>query len=219
MAYGDEAGTGLGRAVAVTALGAAVACAPDDEPPELVAVEFVDAGTLVLRFSEPIGAIAEVDPATHFRVGTALVIDDGAGGRLTAYYDLAHHFPDGLPGVEGEPSARGRWFRHGFTFVGELERGDSPDELRAHLTYPIEVDVCDALVEAQALGIPAAIHLHYAEASFPRITDEAGNPLADIGGWWVSSAFASSQPGEFPLLDPRMPIPCPDEPHAPDPAP
>ncbi len=68
---------------------------------------------------------------------------------------------------------------------------------------------CSRCPEAEALGIPAAIHLHYAEASHPRVTDEAGNPLADIAPWWVQSPFSATQPGAFPELELRPPIPCP----------
>jgi hypothetical protein len=138
----------------------------------------------------------------------ALVIDDLQGGELTVYYDLSHHFPDGVPGTSGD--AAGPWFRHGFTEVAALELGDDPRELRLLLSYPLEDYVCEAGGEAAALGIPAAIHVHYARSSFPRVSDPAGNPLADIGAWWVSEAFATTIPGEFPEFDPRLPIPCPE---------
>lgn len=182
------------------------ACAdPDVTAPELLDARLVDLDTVVLRFSEPLAAVAEVDPSSHFRLGTALVIDDLQGGELTVYYDLAHHFADGVPGQH----AAGPWFRHGFTAVAAIERGDDPRELRLLLSYPLEHYACDALAEAAALGIPAGIHVHYAEAGFPRVTDEAGNPLADIGAWWVDASFSTTQPGAFPELDPRLPIPCP----------
>ncbi|HLT36964.1 MAG TPA: hypothetical protein VK034_11785, partial [Enhygromyxa sp.] len=180
---------------------------PDTTRPELEDARFADPGTVVLRFSEPIASVADVDPSGHFRLGAALVIDDLEGGELTVYYDLAHHFPDGVPGAGSD--AAGPWFRHAFTTVAAIERGDDPHELRLLLSYPLEQYVCDALAEAATLGIPAAIHVHYAEGSYPRVTDEAGNPLADIGAWWVSESFATTIPGAFPELDPRLPIPCP----------
>ncbi|MFO7561540.1 MAG: hypothetical protein R6X02_02755 [Enhygromyxa sp.] len=185
-----------------------LACAePDVRAPALEDARFGDPTTVVLRFSEPIASVADVDPSSHFRLGAALVIDDLQGGELTIYYDLAHHFPDGVPGTSGD--ALGPWFRHDFTLVAALERGDDPRELRLLLSYPLERYVCDALAEAATLGIPAAVHVHYAEGSFPRVTDLAGNPLADIGAWWVSEPFAATIPGAFPDLDPRLPIPCP----------
>ena len=65
---------------------------PDTTPPELEEARFADATTIALRFSEPLAAVADVDPSSHFRLGTAVVIDDLEGGELTVYYDLAHHF-------------------------------------------------------------------------------------------------------------------------------
>lgn len=191
-------------ACAITSL----ACAAEDATaPELVDAHFEDPTTVVLRFSEPIASVEDVDPSSHFRLETALVIDDLQGGLLTVYYDLAHHFPDGLPGQGSD--ALGPWFRHAFTLVAGLERGDDPHELRLLLSYPLEHYVCDALAEAAALDIPSGLHVHYAESSFPRVTDEAGNPLADIGAWWVIDSFATTRPGVFPELDPRVSIPCP----------
>jgi hypothetical protein len=193
----------------VCALMPALACAADDETsPRLEAAAFEDATTIVLRFSEPLAATTDVDPGSHFRLGTALVIDDLEGGELTVYYDLAHHFPDGIPGESGD--AIGPWLRHGFTQVAAIDPGDAANELRLRLSYPLESYVCDALAEAATLEIPAGIHVHYAEAGFPRVTDVAGNPLADIGAWWVAESFATTIPGAFPLLDPRIAIPCPD---------
>lgn len=190
-----------------SSLALGLGCAAEDaSPPELQDAHFVDPTTVVLRFSEPIAAVADVDPSSHFRLSTALVVDDLQGGEITVYYDLAHHFPDGLPGQGSD--AAGPWFRHSFTRVADLERGDDPHELRLLLSYPLESYVCDALSEAAALDIPAGIHVHYAQAGFPRIEDQAGNPLADIGAWWVAATFATTNEGRFPELDPRLPIPC-----------
>ena len=179
----------------------------DTEAPTVEAARFLDPVTVELEFSEPMAGPTDVDPASHFRLGAALVLDDGGDGELTVYYDLAHHFPDGLPYVPGD--AVGPWRRHGFTEVAEILPGDAPERLLLKLSYPLEDYVCDALAEAKALGIPAEIHVHYAEGSSPRITDRAGNELADIGAWWVNESFATTIPGAFPELDPRLPIPCP----------
>jgi hypothetical protein len=191
------------------AIASPLACAAEDvTAPELEHARFDDPSTVVLRFSEPIASIEDIDPSSHFRLDTALVIDDLEGGQLTVYYDLAHHFPDGLPGQGGDAS--GPWFRHGFTLVAGLERGDDARELRLLLSYPLEHYVCDALAEADALGIASGLHVHYAEGSYPRVSDEAGNPLADVGAWWVVDSFATTMPGVFPELDPRVSIPCPE---------
>src|SRR5690606_25788828 len=102
------------------AVASPLACAAEDATaPELEDARFEDPSTVVLRFSEPIASVDDVDPSSHFRLGAALVIDDLEGGLLTVYYDLAHHFPDGLPGQGSD--AAGPWFRHAFTLVAGLE--------------------------------------------------------------------------------------------------
>ncbi|PRP90407.1 hypothetical protein ENSA7_82920 [Enhygromyxa salina] len=184
----------------------AVGCGPrDNTAPVLEDARFEDPSTLVLSFSEPIASVADIDPVTHFRLGSGFALD--ALG-VTVYYDLSHHFWDGFPGSGADAS--GLWPRHGFTIVSLVEPGDDPSQLRLTLAYPLTYYVCDNLSLADEMEIPAGIHLHYAEAGFPRVTDEAGNPLADIGAWWVSASFSTTQPGAFPELDARMPIPCPE---------
>lgn len=178
----------------------------DELPPVLEDVHFEDPSTLLLRFSEPIASVADVDPASHFRLGSGFALD---ALDLTVYYDLSHHFPYDFPGQGGDVS--GPWQRHGLTTVSRVEPGDDASQLRLTLSYPLWYYVCDNLILADEMGIPAGIHLHYAQAEFPRVTDEAGNALADIGAWWVADSFSTTQPGEFPELpDPRMPIPCPE---------
>lgn len=187
----------------------------DITPPTLLEASFVAApagerpDTLVLQFSEPIGPIANVDP-DHFRMSTAMVIDDGQGGELTVYYDLAHHFTEGLPGQAGrQPDLDGPWPRHAFTDVVAIERGAADDQLILQLSYPLELAICDALDQAETLGIPAGIFVHYAQAERPRIVDEAGNPLADVASHWMAVNGVTTAAGVFPSLDPTLAIPCP----------
>lgn len=186
-------------------VGGAGACAVDETPPTIVDAQFEDENVLVVRFSEPIAPVTDVDAESHFRLGSAFYVESL---ELTAYYDLAHHFPEGVPGVD-EALAES-WFRHGFTLISKIEHGSREDELRLFLSYRLEPYVCDILPVAEELGIPAGIHLHYSTGSFPRITDLAGNELADNGGWWVLGTFATTIEGAFPRLDVRMPIPCPE---------
>ena len=180
------------------------ACSVDATPPRLLSVEFEDETHLRLRFSEPLAPADEVEPASHFRVGSGFYVEHLG---ITAYYDLAHHFPYGVPGVEGASLEQAQ--RHGFTRVARIEAGAREDELVLELSYRLEAYVCDTLVDAAAIDVPAGIHLHYAEAAAPRIRDLAGNELADIGEWFVSSTFSSTREGSFPELDTRLPIPCP----------
>ena len=206
----------LGARTSFASLLALVGCGEADvTPPELIDAAFIPASPgerpdrLILRFSEPLAPIADVDPA-HFRMSSALVIDDLQGHDLTVYYDLANHFSEGLPGQAGKlPDLDGPWPRHAFTNVVGLERGEADDELIVQLSYPIEIEVCDALDQAAALGNPAGIFVHYAEADYPRITDAAGNSLADIAADWIAANGVATAPGAFPSLDPALAIPCP----------
>jgi hypothetical protein len=180
----------------------ALACTPDVTPPVLEHAEFEDASTLLLSFSEPLAPVDEVDPSTHFRLAAGFVLGD-----LTVYYDLSYHFLAGGPDQGAQVDS---WPRHGNALISRVERGDDATQLRLTLAYPLEHYVCDELDQALALDIPAAIHLHHAEASYPRVTDEAGNALADNGAWWLLlPGISTTQPGSFPELDLRLPIPCP----------
>jgi hypothetical protein len=183
---------------------AVIACTPDDvTPPVLEAAEFEDASTLVLQFSEPLAAIDDVDPSTHFRLAAAFVVGD-----ITIYYDLSYHFVAGGP--DQQAALVESWPRHGNLLVARAERGDDATQLRLTLTYPIDHYVCDEVEQAADVDIPGGIHLHYAEATYPRVTDEAGNALADNGAWWLQvPGILTTQPGAFPELELRLPIPCP----------
>lgn len=181
----------------------------DVTPPELVDAQFENQSLLVLTFSEPIAAVDAVTPETHFRLDAAF---DLANLGETAYYDLSTHFTGEVPGQDA-PLAE-QWPRHEGTTIARVEAGDDPSQLRLYLSIPVDPYACETLLAASALDIPAGIHLHYAQASQPRVTDLAGNELADIAPWWVEAAPAATYtqgPG-FPELDPRMPIPCPAPP-------
>lgn len=182
---------------------AAIACTPDVTAPTIERVEFEDAHTLLVQFSEPLAPTDDVDSTTHFRLAAAFVLDE-----ITVYYDISYHFligggPDQAAGVESPP-------RHGNSLVARIDRGDDASQLRLTLSYPLEHYVCDELDQAAALDIPSGMHLHYAQADWPRVTDLAGNPLVDEGAWWVRvPGVVTTRPGAFPELDLRLPIPCP----------
>lgn len=181
---------------------AALACAPDITPPVIEHAEFEDASTLLLQFSEPLAPVDDVDPSTHFRLAAGFVL-----GEITVYYDLSYHFATGGPDQDAKVDG---WPRHGNSLVTRVERGDDATQLRLSLAYPLEHYVCDEIDQATQLDIPAGIHLHYAEAAYPRVTDEAGNALADNGAWWIRvPGVVNTRPGEFPELEQRLPIACP----------
>ena len=186
----------------------ALSCADvDDVPPVIEDARFEDPGVLVLSFSEPLAPTDEVTPETHFRLEVAFWLEDLG---YTAYYDLSTHFTGEVPGQSG--ALPGQWPRHGDTQVVRIEPGDDPAQLRLLLNLPVDPTVCETLLAAEAIDVPAGIHLHYARATSPRITDLAGNELGEIGSWWpiAAPALTTTRDGEFLELDPRMPIPCPE---------
>jgi hypothetical protein len=181
---------------------ATLACTPDVTPPLLEHAEFEHAGTLLLSFSEPLAPVDDVDPSTHFRLAAAFVLGD-----ITVYYDLSYHFLEGGP---DQAALVDSWPRHGNSVITRIDPGDDSTQLRLTLAYPIEHYVCDELDQAAQLDIPAGLHLHYAEGAYPRVTDEAGNALADNGAWWVRvPGILTTRPGAFPELELRLPIACP----------
>ncbi|PRP93395.1 hypothetical protein ENSA5_42940 [Enhygromyxa salina] len=195
---------GVGLGVCALAPVLASCGAGDETPPELESARFEDASTVVLRFSEPLAPVDEVDPSSHFRLGVAFALDEFG---YTVYYDLSRH----LYSVPGQGDAADVWERHGLTIVATIEPGEDPAELRLSLSYPLNPYTCETLAEAAALDIPGGIHLHYAQAAHPRVVDVAGNPLADIAGWWLPEALSTIEDGAFPAMaDARMPIPCPE---------
>ncbi len=196
------------RTGAVLASPLLLACGPTDEtPPTIEDARFEDEATLILSFSEPIAPTDDVTPEAHFRLEVGFYLADLG---YTVYYDLSSHFEGEVPGQTG--AVEDEWPRHGGTEVVRVEPGDDSSELRLKLSVPLDPDICATLIEAEAIGVPASIQLHYARASAPRITDLAGNDLAEIASWWIDKAPAlvTVSDGEFPELDVRTPIPCPD---------
>ena len=63
---------------------------------------------------------------------------------------------------------------------------------------------------AQKIGSTGALYLHYSDNG-PPITDLDGEALVAIGEPWVLDQFSTelAVPGEFPFMDPLLPIPCP----------
>lgn len=79
------------------------------------------------------------------------------------------------------------------------------------LAGPItDTSACEAIASLAADSPKVGLFLHYKPGTTP-VADPAGNPLAAIGAHWVdgrANAYAELQ-GDFPRLDPYLPIPCP----------
>lgn len=87
------------------------------------------------------------------------------------------------------------------------------DARQIDLTLAVPVTdtfACDVLVELAADSVKSGIFVHYKPGPNP-IADDAGNPLASLGSHWVdarASAYLELR-GDFPHLNPYLPIPCP----------
>lgn len=169
-------------------------------PPQLIAVERQETA-LLLKFSEPVKAPAEIDPE-QFRLSAAIVHPDGA---KTVYYDP------------------GPW--NIYCYVGMditdcyaleltavlVDPGSLADELLVEFFTEIYSTTCMELdTRAKKIGGEGALYLHYSDNGAP-IVDLDGEPLVAIGEPWVLDQFSTQLevPGEFPFLNPRLPIPCP----------
>jgi hypothetical protein len=122
----------------VCAIASLLACVGqvDASPPELLEARFTELDTLVLRFSKAMGPVADIDPPSHFRLGVALVLDDLRGGELTVYYDLAHHFADGLSAGDRRRRRGARGHRR--VVGGCAVRGDEAGGVRRARSTPAD---------------------------------------------------------------------------------
>ncbi len=172
------------------------------------------------------GPVSDSDPtdASASASASASAGDDGG----TTYYGTAD---DGYDSGY-DPSADGGYDDEGYAQPGPRDRFTRPIPplrvadlgiagVRAVDGKPTEVDLplasaitgtpaCDAVAEFVAEGVKAGIFLHHSDA-VATIEDEDGERLASIGKHWVDKSdrpYTEVQ-GDFPNLDPYLPIPCP----------
>lgn len=171
-------------------------------PPQLIAVERVDTG-LRLTFSEPIDIPDDLDPE-QFRLSAAFAHPDGS---KTVYYDPGpwniYCYVPMTTGMEDCYAVELTAF--------VVEPTAQPDELLVEFFTDFYPTLCMEIdARAQAIGSTGALYLHYSDNG-PPITDLDGEALVAIGEPWVLDQFSTelAVPGEFPFLNPRIPIPCP----------
>jgi hypothetical protein len=169
-------------------------------PPQLISVQRVETA-LLLTFSEPIAAPAELDPE-QFRLSAAIAHPDGA---KTTYYDpgpwnIYCYVADGMEECYAVELT-----------AFSVEATAQSDELVIEFFTEIYPTTCMELdARAKAIGSTGALYLHYSDNGAP-IVDLDGEPLVAIGEPWVLEQFSTelAVPGEFPFLNPLLPIPCP----------
>ncbi len=135
--------------------------------------------------------------------------DPDSGGYEAGGYEEGGYARPGVPDSLARPIPTRFVSDLGITAVRAVE-GDAK-QLELVLAGPLAgTPACDALPELAAGGGKAGIFVHHREGSGSP-TDEAGNALPSIGAHWVdaaSKAYVELQ-GDFPNLDPYLPIACP----------
>jgi hypothetical protein len=171
------------------------------------------------------GPVSDSDPSAASASASASAGDDGDG---TTYYGTAD---DGYDSGY-DPSADGGYEDEGYAQPGppdgltrpipsveiadlaitSVRAVDGKDrEVDLVLAGPItDTDACETVAEFVAEGMKAGIFLHHSDA-VATIEDTDGRRLAAIAKHWVGAmdkAYVEVQ-GDFPTLDPYLPIPCP----------
>jgi hypothetical protein len=193
---------------------------PLDGPPQLIDAFFLDESTLQLVFSEPIAPTDGVDPA-KFRLSLAYA-GGGYYGQTTHYNDIGNwngeeycqeycgcNFicdTDGYECYEWCYTSQGPLLQ-----VSGMENGPAAHQVILSLDHPVKPTVCKVLTDIDMFGYEGGIFVHYSNNGFPGIVDTQSEPLDAISEHWVlrpSDRWANQQ-GDFPFMDPYIPIPCP----------
>ena len=156
--------------------------------------------SVTLTFSEPVGPVDGVDPSA-FRISwaapTSLCGDDGCVDQ-TSYWDpnfYANYY------IGYEPSTN-------LSFVvDQVSAGGQATEVILHFATALEPVLCEYAMYEPEYDF---LYVHYKPGDIP-LNSSDGESLAAIGPQWVE--FSSPIPsmhidGDFPNLDPKIPIPC-----------
>lgn len=168
------------------------------------------------------GPVSDSDPTNAS--ATASAGDDDGG---TTYYGDDDGYDSGY-----DPSADDGYDEYGYAHPGTPDRftaripplhavdlaiigvravdGESNEVDLPLATAITDTPACGAVADFVAEGLKAGVFLHHSDA-VATIEDADGNRLAAIGKHWVDAmdeVYVEVQ-GDFPALDPYLPIPCP----------
>jgi len=176
-------------------------------PPEIIDLQFLDACTLEVTFSDDMATVEGVDPDV-FRLSAAFYRDG-----VTSYYDLGIHLDGSPDGSEKPPkdipavADDGRVPRHFVSAFIDIERDEKDPSIYRLLN---NLDVAErGACEAVAQAPDARLMLHYSDFWEPRVHDRTGEPLGDLGSHWVRSLGMKIEQGRYPFMPLDLPIPCP----------
>lgn len=191
---------------------------PDTTPPALVSVEMLDPQILRLSFTEPLAAVDQVNPK-RFRMSLARYQPPYYYGsprtgyydvelanyevecEYVCYYDFCYDQCKALPSLSVDA-------------LDVLSDAYNPGQVIVLLTNPILPRTCEVaqnLANENPAGARGGLFLHYAGGGNAQITDLAGLPLPSIGIEWlkVTDNYNIVYGGNFPDMNPFLPIPCP----------
>jgi hypothetical protein len=192
--------------VHTAALGLVIATAGCKDPEgdgsfELMSASLDASGqTVVLRFSAPVGPLDGVEPS-DFRISWAAPTAVCGGDECydqTSYWDPNFYASDYL----------GYGYGSNLRFeVDMIAPGSEANEVSLHFGAPLDPALCEY---AAYYGDYDYLYVHYAPGEIP-LSSSDGESLAAIGPQWVehSGPIPSMHlDGDFPNLDPKIPIPC-----------
>lgn len=183
-------------------------------------VEFDNASTITLTFSEPVAELGAVDP-NDFRISAAQTY------RLTySYGGVTYSYASSMYQDIGYLSAGYDYNAEPVRFsFASVARGSADNQLVLTTDSPLGPLACDWVDEMEAaldefveyygeyggdVEFEFGLFLHYAGGSVP-IEGDGGDSLADIAAHWVASTLFIDETDKFgfPRLRPRLQIPCP----------
>jgi hypothetical protein len=188
---------------------------PLDGPPQLIDAFFLTNNTLQLVFSEPIAPTTGVDTA-KFRLSLAY-----AGGYYygdgTQYADVGNwngeeYCYEYCGPAPGDPCYEWCYTMQGpHLRVAKMENGPATHQVTLTFDAPVQSGVCDMVDNLEEWGYGAGLFIHYSNNGFPGIADTQNEPLDAIAEHWVLRPHDrwGNQQGDFPFMDPYIPIPCP----------
>ena len=185
---------------------------PLDGPPQLIDAYFLADDKLQLVFSEPIAPTTGVDPS-KFRLSVGYA-GGGYYGYGTNYADLGNWNGEEYCYEYCEPGGCYEWCYMGQgpqLTIGKLESGPQAHQIVLSLDHQVNAGLCRFIDDIQDWSERGGIFVHYSNNGFPGIVDTQSEPLDAIAEHWVlrpNDRWASQQ-GDFPFMDPYIPIPCP----------
>jgi hypothetical protein len=206
---------------AVAALGLGTACnddpcedlsfelPPEPEPssstPSLIAGEWIGSGVLELRFSRPLTSVGDLDPRRFAIIGWDATAYSGDACVLrTSYREIGASY---------------YYYSAGSSVAAAWIGPEDPTQLRLRLSSAGAT--CRISTDSVGSGVMLAYTDATHNAAGPKLLDQDGDPIRDLGPVWaisrldtcIGSEYCGSvynfATGHLPMTSSLVPIPCP----------